>query len=281
MADQPTPEQILFAIQSSGYLMEQEVASVLEHLGLHVQTNRAFEDIEEGKSRELDVAAVRRVHFDEKNRIAVFVELLCECKNSRNPFAFLLRPTTVPDSNRKNEEIVLPQEFYHVRMKDKPNTMQRVDAIDYLGIRPLHYGFGASLKAVQFAKIVREKGTWAANHSGLYDAIFYPLVKGLLARKKEVAAFGGEWKYVWLFFPIVVTSGDLFVMNTADDPPTPTLTDSVTYVRHIKQGKIDGYFAVEFVTQSALKRHVEEKIMPYAKAVGDLARLHPEKYRES
>ncbi len=71
MADQPTDTEILAAIRESGYLMEQEVASVLEGLGFHVQTNRAFEDVDEGKSRELDVAAVSRVHSDDTNKVSL------------------------------------------------------------------------------------------------------------------------------------------------------------------------------------------------------------------
>src|ERR1700694_4481162 len=100
MSDQTSPEEILIASENSGYLMKQEVASALEALGLHVQTNRAFEDQDEGKSRELDVVAIERVHHDEVNQISVFVELLCECKNTRSPFVFLLRPKTPADDHR-------------------------------------------------------------------------------------------------------------------------------------------------------------------------------------
>ena len=50
--------------------MEQEVATQLEALGFHVSTNMAFEDIEEGKSREIDV--IKRVaHNEEKEAVSV------------------------------------------------------------------------------------------------------------------------------------------------------------------------------------------------------------------
>lgn len=38
------------------------MASTLEALSLHVQTNRALEDLDEGKSCELDVASTKRLH---------------------------------------------------------------------------------------------------------------------------------------------------------------------------------------------------------------------------
>jgi hypothetical protein len=71
--------------------MEQEVATTLESLSFHVQTNRAFEDTDEPKSREIDVSAIQRMHHDPENHIDVFAELICECTNSANPFVFLMR----------------------------------------------------------------------------------------------------------------------------------------------------------------------------------------------
>ncbi|HZQ90365.1 MAG TPA: hypothetical protein VFA60_01075 [Terriglobales bacterium] len=58
---QPTAEDIVAAIKASGYLIEQEVATILEKLGFHVQTNRAYQDVEESKSREIDVWAIGSV----------------------------------------------------------------------------------------------------------------------------------------------------------------------------------------------------------------------------
>ena len=48
--------------------MEQEVATQLEALDFDVQTNLAFEDIEEGKSREIDVSAIKEVAHNEEKK---------------------------------------------------------------------------------------------------------------------------------------------------------------------------------------------------------------------
>ena len=42
----PSHIDIITALRQSGYLMEQQVATQLEALGLHVWTNWAFEDID-------------------------------------------------------------------------------------------------------------------------------------------------------------------------------------------------------------------------------------------
>ena len=44
MAGSPSEDEIMAAIEASGYLMEQEVAMQLERRGMHVRTNVAFED---------------------------------------------------------------------------------------------------------------------------------------------------------------------------------------------------------------------------------------------
>ena len=60
MNDCPRSNDIIDALKQSGYLMEQEVATQLETLSFHVWTNWAFEDSDEGKSREIDVRAIKR-----------------------------------------------------------------------------------------------------------------------------------------------------------------------------------------------------------------------------
>ena len=46
---QPTEEQIIAALEKSGYLFEQDVATILENLEFHVETNYAYTDLDEDK----------------------------------------------------------------------------------------------------------------------------------------------------------------------------------------------------------------------------------------
>ena len=94
MGYQPSESEILSAVEGSGYLMEQDVATELESLSFYVHTGWAFKDCDEGKSRELDVHAFRRV-AGSTGKLTVDVVLLCECKNNRNPFVFISRRKSV------------------------------------------------------------------------------------------------------------------------------------------------------------------------------------------
>lgn len=56
---QPSKEQIIEALEKSGYLFEQDVATLLKNLEFHVETDYACTDLDEDKSWEIDVRAIQ------------------------------------------------------------------------------------------------------------------------------------------------------------------------------------------------------------------------------
>jgi len=106
----PTDQQILGALECSGFLFEQEVATTLESSGFHVETSWAYLDPDMEKSREIDLRAVKNVLNDEQLGLQVFVELLVECKNSDSPLVFLERP-----KNKRELEAPQPREYVFAR----------------------------------------------------------------------------------------------------------------------------------------------------------------------
>lgn len=268
MSSSPTPEQILGALRKSGYLMEQEVATELESLGLHVWTSWAFEDPDEGKSREIDVRAIKRVAVDEQKKISAFVEFLVECKNSTNPFVFLGRPKSRTDDAYVPQELVLPGQ--HLTTDNR--MYQPNNPFFQLGFHRIHHGTIAPNKAVQFCRINRKNGTWDANHGGLFNSMFYPLAKALTARKKEFASEQSRmpWRDFWCFVPIVVTSGQIYYVDATDPEPSPQERDFVSFQRDIKSGDLQGVFAVDFVRQNRLAQFFGECIQPIVDRMTEL-----------
>lgn len=114
MGQAPTVEEIISALKESGYLMEQEVASQLEALGFQVYTNTAYQDPEEGKSREIDVRAVKRIAYNEEKKIVVFAEMIVECKNNSNPFIFIERTKNSADQRKHPQEFLFSIPKYSV-----------------------------------------------------------------------------------------------------------------------------------------------------------------------
>lgn len=268
MSAGPSNEEIKEALERSGYLMEQEVATQLEKLGYHVWTNAPFEDPDEGKSREMDVRAVQRVVYDEEHKISAFIEIVAECKNSDNPYVFIKRPKNSSDNNYEPLEWQFPLSHYEMKKKLDESRLQvrSRPAFFHLGFDTIKYDSVSEDKAVQFCKIDRtSQKKWTANHGGLYDAIFFPMAKAVMSRK-NAAPKGGtgpeEWRYFWFIFPIVVLSGRILVVDSVSDDKEPLDVKFINFRRDLKSKSLDGRFSVDFVRQANLDEYHETCITP-------------------
>jgi hypothetical protein len=100
--------------------------------------------------------------------------------------------------------------------------------------------------------------------------MFYPMAKAVTARLGELPKGTGpnDAKYIWLMFPIIVTSGDLLVIDSAEPNPTPEPRDWVGFSRELKSGRLSGTYALDFVRRDQLEKFVNECIGP----LGELAK---------
>ncbi|MCY4558585.1 MAG: hypothetical protein OXF79_19855 [Chloroflexi bacterium] len=261
MNTSPSDTDIMAALRQSGYLMEQRVATQLEALDLHVWTNWAFQDPDEGKSREMDVRAIKQVAKNEQTRQSAFLELIVECKNSANPMVFIGRPKNAIDRRNCPEELLLPG--------------KKASSKDFfgLGFDRVHYDFLSDTKAVQFCQINRAKNNkWQAVHDRLYDSLFYPMAKALTARKRELFAPVGRrnWNNFWLFVPMIVTSADIYYVDSTLPEPEPEGRDYVTFKREIRSGSLDGTFSVNFVRQDRIDQFFADCLVPLTALMIDL-----------
>jgi hypothetical protein len=271
MTATPTDKEIMQAIEESGYLMEQHVATQLETLSFHIKTNSAFEDPDEGKSREIDVLAIKRVAVNESAKVAAFVELIVECKNSNNPLVFITRPKNRADVHSKAEHFRYPVKYEMAKdLGGGRSSLRELDGFFHLGFANIHYRHRQLTKAVQFCRIDRKGGGWHANHGGLYDGLFYPIAKAVTARLAKVPRGKGpdDWKYIWLLFPIIVTSGELLVVDSTKTNSLPQPHTWVGFSRELQSGKLSGTYELDFVHQNQLEKFVDECINP----LGELAK---------
>lgn len=273
--NEPTEEQIVAALEQSGYLFEQDVASHLESEGFHIETSWAYLDSEQQKSREIDVRAIREVAKDETNKVKVLVELLVECKAFDSPLVFIERQKNQRElMHAAPSEYVFPKKYY--RKKLTGNSYQEVTPFVHLSLRDKHYYFRETMKATQFSKIVRKGKDWVANHEGIYDSLILPMAKLMEFRKAEVLKFarGPDWKIVWLFFPMVVLRDHLF----AYDPAGAGKLDKrgrVTFVRHLESGNLKGFYMTDFVTFDYLDQYIQNEVAEFSGAIVDILSSNP------
>jgi len=69
-------------------------------------------------------------------------------------------------------------------------------------------------------------------------------------------------------FPIIVTRGDLLIVDSAKADPVPEPQDWAGFSRELKSGKVSGTYALDFVRQDQLEKFVRECIDP----LGELAK---------
>lgn len=279
--NQPTENQIIKALEQSGYLFEQEVADKLEELDFHVETSWAFRDQEQDKSRELDLRAIKEVFKDHKNKIAIFSELLVECKAYENPMVFLQR-----SKNTREKTHVIPQEYIfpikNYRKQISENSYQEVPAFIHLGLQAQHYYYQDDLKATQFSKIVRKGSEWVANHDGIYDALMLPLAKAFESRRTEILKIssGTEWKYIWLTFPMVILRNEIFSLEVTKKPLLPKPQGRMSFIRQLDTGNIKGFYLTDFVTFEHLENYVKNEIGAFSERITELCRNTPELFTQ-
>ncbi|MDE0243941.1 MAG: hypothetical protein OXM59_01135 [Gammaproteobacteria bacterium] len=262
MNAKPNSDEIIELLKKSGYLMEQAVATQLEDLGYHVETNWAFEDVDLKKSREIDVRAIKRVAYNKKKNIYVFVEILVECKNSANPLIFITRKKNRSDRKVEPEEFVAPIQNYEMTKKLDASREKRQSLSSFLHLRfdKVHYDYLRESKAVQFCRITRKGKNWEANHGGFYDSIILPLAKAVSARKKELSTHSS--RTFWLFVPMVVVSGEMYSVDSMQPSPKLLSVDSISFKREIRSGNLDGRFTIEFTRQDCIADFVGTCIDP-------------------
>lgn len=270
-----TKEQILKAVTDSGFLMEQEVATTFENLSFHVSTNVAFEDSEEGKSRETDVYAFKRIYVNESTKIIIDVMFLCECKNNTNPFVFISRNKNATDKNFVPNGVVLAKDEFEIPFKDKPNVISIQKAFQVLQLNDYHHYFKTEQKAVQFCKIIRQGKDFKAQHDGIYDGIFLPLAKAFEAKRKDVQSNKYSHNIISLLYPAVILNSEIY--NIDSKSPKPEEKQYISFRREIKSKQLKGQFLIEFINKGAIEKFYQNEVLPFANQLIEIAENNPEK----
>lgn len=270
-----TPEDIFEAVKTTGYFMEYEVAETFRSFGYSAVSPMAFQDVDEQKSREIDVFA-GRIFETKKAGIKLHVMFICECKNNRNyPIVFFC------EKNDPIQEIINWHEFIFPEMLQKWGLMgvEYLQTFNFLVLFKLHPYFKQKLKALQFTKIEYGTNKWRANTQGVFNEMVYPLVKAYHYYRRlfltSIPVYDPD-KDVVLFFPIVITSGDLYTINMSGSPLEIEKVNNICFTRHFRSKAINGDYRVFFVKQDTLKDFVDNEVGPLIEQILKIAEEEPE-----
>lgn len=259
----PTVSEVLAAVSKSGYLLEHDVATELEALGFSCSTGVPYEDPEEGKSREYDVGAWKHYPTASGDGPRIHATLIVECKNTRNPFVVFSRSKGWPHGSKNPKEVLFSVPEVSAKIgSGKPGepTRSRVTSrFLHLGLHEAHYFYSRESKGVQACRLVRPKKEWEVDQNAVFQSIVQPMAKAVLARRKQVFdSRGHRWEE--LVFPLVVTSGPLFEVDTSLDTVEPVEVPYVGCCRQFDSKTLKGVFQFGFVTKNALADFVRDQV---------------------
>lgn len=260
----PTEEEILKAINESGFLFEQEVGTIIENNDFHIQTNAAFKDEDMETSREIDVKGYKRVYHNEEEKISVGLTIICECKNNLNPFVFIKRNKNNLDKSYCPPNFLFPQSEFQEPVEGKPNSYYVIPAFRHFKFNEVYPYSIAESKAVQFCKMVRKGKDWKANHDGIYDSILFPIIKCLEYFKKDDKRFlKSEWKNYFIYLPVVVLNSEIYSIESHIKPTKIESEDYLSFTRDIDSKKIKGKYLIDFVRKDGLEKYLNDYIAPF------------------
>jgi|SRR5579864_1796889 len=217
------------ALIRSGYLLENRLDSVLSEHEYYVEANSPYPDPSTGKSRELDIHALRGFEAGPEERDFVFANVLIECVNNPQPVAFITKEPLL--SSFHVQEVKMAGLPVKVR-KEKSGEWMRLS--DYLTMSDFHH-YCQGRVATQYCSFKRKekKTPWMAWHEESHYDIFRTLgiVVNHHIREHFDSWFHRETENInlGLYYPIVVFQGDVWEVRQDTEPLTIASVDHIRF----------------------------------------------------
>lgn len=286
----PTSAEIIDAIRDAGWLLEQETANTLRENGYYVATGKAFPDPDEPTtSREVDAVAYREVYRNQELSFNIGVRIIAECKQSAMPYVAIGGPADGYESSRDRKEQVFRFERIEIGREDLEGgsyRLKQVTAREYLGLDMLDGNpWSSTFIGDQLTRMDRKK-TWLAENRGIFPSLIYPLAKALTYYRSSESQFRGgnvhtpgrDWASIIFYYPIVVTSAPVFVVDASKSSVSAVRTPWVELSREIKSKKVDGKFNMYVVSSDNLDEFLEMQVERFASGIAELAESDPQRF---
>ena len=275
----PTPEDIETALNKTGFLLEHRVAqSLRKRQSFYVNIAHAYPDPESGKSREIDVLAAvdHDVTREPDVKIMINAELIIECKNSSGPFVLI--GDHGEDFPWLNESVALsfdPLQLNFPKAADATvESNLKLDRVPGMATVDEFTGY-------QLLRLNRQNSVWKADNNAVYDSILYPLAKAwqhqLKLNEEELQeeikeSETGDWKYPSLtyMFPIIVTSGQIFVVDVTSGQPEINEAKWAKIKRTFKSKELSCDLRADVVSFQHWEEYLDARIVKVVKSAHDV-----------
>ena len=258
------------ALLRSGYLLESRLESLLVESNYIVDANTAYPDPETGKSRELDIKAVRADHVDISEHDYVFPNLVIECVNNLQPLVFITKEPA--------HDYFLQYDIKMAGLPVKiPCDRDWLSLVDYLGLNTYHH-YCQGRYATQYCSFAKKKQNqqWMAwheeeNHDVLTKMVF--AVEHLMDEHFRVMAESGiDHVNLELYYPILVVQGNLLEARPSRQSAGLLQTDHVRYRRSTFIKSQELAYQIDVVTEQSFPKYlgmIEEEVSRTVELLGE------------
>jgi hypothetical protein len=195
----PTSDQVLEALTSSGFILEQRVALALERQGYETKVAAAYMDPDENKQREIDVIGSRFLQ-DSPDHYALAELIVIECKSSPMPQVAFTRPWSVEERQAVPVEFVAPANHSKFPSSSESYWNQR-----QLGSMWEQYRINNVQRGVQVVRIERDNKNFRARN--VLPEIGMPPIKAAAAMRRQHGTRG------LITYAACVTAGELYIVE--------------------------------------------------------------------
>lgn len=246
--------EIIEALQRSGYLLESEVAKFLSQASFFVESNQVILDPITGKNREIDLIAE---YYDWDNPIGkskscAKMRFVFEIKNNNTPFVLLTEyqfTPTIEDIDGLKEQMTIPEGIQY-------------DSFESYYQELIHrQKFSIFTQYCSFQRKKEKSKELMAIHpdnvaSGLDKIVQYCEVK--LEEKEIIEEADGYFRH-FINIPVLLIAEDLFELHlTEDNQPTLKKVDSSMLISNYHNENREPTMAFVFVvTKKGLKGFLE------------------------
>ena len=254
----PTPtithEQIRDALSRSGYLLEYEVEKILGRNGYFAQANQAYPDPITGKSRELDISAIKAEPITADFHDSIFTIPLIECVNNPQPIGFFTKNPVAPTTH-----------MYDLKFSGLPVKVKKgkhwTKLSGFLDMERYHHHCKGRI-ATQYCSFTVKKGTtpteWLAQHEELhfdsFNKLCFALNHDIDEHYSHARLQGKEGINIQTYYPILVVSGDLIEIVPTKKEIKLRAASHIHYVQSYLTAGKEQRFHIDVVTKKYLPR---------------------------
>ncbi len=248
-------QEIISAIQRSGFPLEHQVGNILREHGWQTISNRYYIDDIKGTEREIDIVAYK-LFLDKTEQIEYITTLIISCKkNEKNKWCFLTRNTDPTDANFNWSPLhycTTDERLDYMTKRHKGVLIRQYKSEK--DVRDL-YDFSENVFAYQKIrdakdKSEKEKGMFVLNgNTDIYESII-TTIKALNFEKSSRIKRYEKYRYKRYYtFHLLSVFGGEMVKDHFEEDGTQVIQniDEIKYLnRHIINNEED-FYVVNFI----------------------------------